>query len=152
MKKFLVLLSAAVITMTLSSFTTKENGGPNKQVINTFKMNFPLAENVIWVASQGIHVARFVNNDRTELAYYSIDGEYLGQIWQITLDETPANVKIEILKNIASEQVKTVNLFFPPEGYPKYQAVIIVRGKKIIKEVDSYGRSTIILKKKVTVL
>src|SRR6188768_3327946 len=119
MKKILVLLSAAVITLTLSSYTAIDNGKPNKQIINTFKENFPLAENVIWSVEQTVHVAKFVNNDRAELAFYSIDGDYLGQIWRITLDETPANVKTEILKGIKSEQVKTVNLFFPPEGYPK---------------------------------
>jgi hypothetical protein len=148
MKKFLVLLSAAVITLTLISFSTKENGEPNKQIINTFNADFPLAENVIWTLDQNAHVARFLNNDRTELAYYSFDGEYLGQMWRIKLDEAPANVKTEILKGITSDQVKAVNLFFPPEGYPKYVAVIVVGSKKIIKQVDSYGQSSTVSKKR----
>jgi hypothetical protein len=152
MKKILVLLSAAVITLTLNSFSKKENGEPNKEIINTFKADFPSAENVIWTIDQNVHVARFVNNGRSQLAYYSFDGEYLGQIWRITLDETPANVKTEILKNITSEQVKIVNLFFPPEGYPKYVAIITVHDKKIIKQVDSYGQSSIVLKKRIPIL
>jgi hypothetical protein len=152
MKKFLVLLSATVIALTSSSFGTNENGEPNKQIINKFKADFPSAENLIWTIDQHVHVARFVNNDKLELAYYSFDGEYLGQIWRITLDETPANVKTEILKGITAEQVKTVNLFFPPEGYPKYVAVMAVQGKKIIKQVDSYGQSSIVLKKRIPIL
>lgn len=152
MKKFLVLLSAAVITLTLSSFSKKENGEPNKEIINTFKADFPSAENIIWTIDQNVHVARFVNNDRLELAYYSFEGKYLGRIWRITLDETPANVKTEILKGTTAEQVKTVNLFFPPEGYPKYVAVIAVKGKKIIKQVDSYGQSSIVWKKRIPTL
>jgi len=152
MKKIFVLLSAAVITLTLSSYTAIDNGKPNKQIINTFKENFPLAENVIWSVEQTVHVAKFVNNDRAELAFYSIDGDYLGQIWRITLDETPANVKTEILKGIKSEQVKTVNLFFPPEGYPKYVAITVVGSKKITKQVDSYGETTTVSKKRIPVL
>ena len=151
MKKFLMLLSAAAIILTVSSFTTK-NGEPTKQIINTFKADFPFAENAIWSIDQGIHVARFVNNDRTELAYYSLEGEYLGQMWRITLDETPAIVKTEILKGITPGQVKVVNLFFPPEGYPKYVAVTVVGSKKIIKQVDSYGQSTTVSKKRIPVL
>jgi hypothetical protein len=152
MKKFLVLVSAAILTLTISSFATKENGEPGKQIINTFKKDFPFAENVIWSIDQKIHVARFVNNDKTELAYYSSEGEFLGQIWKITLDETPANVKTEILKGIRSDQVKAVNLFFPPEGYPKYVAVTVVGNKKIIKQVDSYGQSSTVSKKRLPLL
>ena len=151
MKKILVQLSTAIITLTLSSFTTM-NGEPNKQIINTFKADFPSAEKVIWSIDQKVHVARFINNDRTELAYYSFEGEYLGKMWRITLDETPANVKTEILKGITSAQIKAVNLFFPPEGYPSYVAIIVVGSKKITKQIDSYGQTTIVSKKRIPVL
>ena len=147
MKKFFMLLSAAMITLTLSSFTN--NPEPGKRVTKTFKENFPLASNVIWSSKKNVHTASFVNNDRAQQAYYSSEGEYLGQVWQVTLNETPENVRKEILKNATESEIKSVSLFFQPEGYPKYLAVTERNGKRTIKEIDSYGHSSIVWKRRV---
>ena len=147
MKKFFTLLSAAMITLTLSSFAN--NSEPGKPVIKTFQENFPLASNVIWSSKKNVHTASFVNNDRAQQAYYSAEGEYLGQVWQVTLNETPENVRKEILKNATASEIKSVSLFFQPEGYPKYLAVFERNGKRTIKEIDSYGRSSIVWKRRV---
>jgi hypothetical protein len=148
MKKSIVLLMAVVITCTISSFAAA-GPEPGKQILKTFKTNFPLAENVIWTVNKNVYTARFINNDKTQAAYYSFDGQYLGHFWQITIDETPAIVRHEILKRNKSTEIKSITLFFPPEGYPKYLAVFEANGKRSIKEVDSYGRASVVLEKKI---
>ena len=149
MKRILVLLSA-IITLTVSSFSNKPE--PNKQVIKTFKANFPAATNVVWTVKKNIHTASFINNDKSQQAYYSTGGEYLGQAWQITIDETPEKVRFELLKVTKVSEIKSITLFFQPEGYPIYRAVTEKNGKRSIKEVDSYGQSNIVWEKKVPVL
>ena len=150
MKRILVLLSAAIITLTLSSFSN--NPEPNKQVLKTFKVNFPAAINVVWTVKKNIHTASFINNDKSQQAYYSTDGEYLGQAWQVTIDETPEKIRFELLKYTKTSEIKSITLFFQPEGYPIYRAVTDKNGKRSVKEVDSYGHSNILWEKKVPVL
>ena len=146
MRKNLMLL-LTVITITLSSFSTTP--GPNKQVRKTFKENFPAATDVVWSVTKNIHTASFISNDKSQKAYYSADGEYLGQAWQVTLQETPWNVQYELSKDTQTSEIKSITLFFQPESYPIYRVVTEKNGKRSVKEIDSYGNSNVVWKKKI---
>lgn len=147
MRKNLIVLFAVIITLTLSSFSI--NPGPGKQVLKTFKVNFPAATDVVWSVTKKIHTASFISNDKSQKAYYSADGEYLGQAWQVTLRETPWNVRYELSKDTQTSEIKSITLFFHPESYPIYRVVTEKNGKRAVKEIDSYGHSNVVWKKKL---
>ncbi len=145
-----MVLVAVIVTLTVSAFTT--NPEPNKQVLKTFKLNFPAATNVVWSVAKNIHTASFISNDKSQKAYYSADGEYLGQAWQVTLEETPWNVRYELGKDTQTSEIKSITLFFQPESYPTYRVVTQKNGKRSVREIDSYGNSNVVWKKKIRIL
>ncbi|HJS55805.1 MAG TPA: hypothetical protein VJ765_14730 [Chitinophagaceae bacterium] len=151
MKKILFILSVSLFSLSLSAFKKDPGIDPNKKITNAFKADYPLVNDVRWELEGRIYVARFVNTntERDQLAYYNEEGEFLGQVWSIKLNDTPSNIQQKILKGADASSIKNIYLFQPPDGYPKYYATIVSNGKQIFKQVNATGESFIISKKRV---
>lgn len=110
MKK-LVLLIAIVITAQLSF----ANDAPyvTSSVSKSFNRNFYGATDVQWQRSEGFDKVSFILGDRFMNAYYTLDGELIAVIRNITSEQLPLKLLLELKKNYSnlwiSELFEVVN-------------------------------------------
>lgn len=148
-KNILSLLAALLLVSGVAMAGGEETTLPNKLVSQSFVNDFPAAQKASWQKTKNnIYVARFVNNDRTQLAYYTHEGEFLGQGWYVGIGDLPAPLQKEALKGNKLESLQQVYLFLSPDGLPSYYFTFIKNGKKTIREVKADGETTTVLKKR----
>jgi hypothetical protein len=150
MKKFQLIFFVAIAAITLSSFIhVNDDTDPGKQIVNGFKKNFPLADNVRWIAGKNLHIAAFTYNEKQQLAYYSYEGVYIGQSWRVNFYELTENIRKSILNGANEADVKSVLLFLPNDGHLKFIATLETNGKQIKREVYPNGDSFIVKKTRI---
>jgi hypothetical protein len=141
MKKIIVLLALSFFALTgmAMAFNTKSID-PGKKVLKSFKKDFPNVTQVEWQTGKpDINIARFVQNERVQLAYYKGEGEHIGQVWAVENKNLPSKVMNKISDISRKSTIKSVLLFFPPKGYPSYFVTLEANGKTIVKKINSYG-------------
>jgi hypothetical protein len=96
MKKLLLLI-AIVVTAQLSF----ANDAPvtTSSVLKTFNRNFYGATDVQWQRSETYDRVSFVFGNRIMNAYYTTDGELLAVIRNITSDQLPLKLMLDMKKN-----------------------------------------------------
>lgn len=152
MKQKLSALFVSLVSVLLFSFGLQQgNEYPGERVVNNFKTDFPLATGVEWKFSKTAYVASFTNNQKIQLAYYNENGDFLGQAWQVMIDELPQQVKNAILKDVDASAIKSLHIFLRPETSPKYYATLELNGRKITREILSSGESFVVRKIKLPV-
>lgn len=153
MKKILFLTASILMMFSVSVMAgNKRNTDPGKQILNSFRKDFPHVSDARWESFNNIYIASFKNNNRTQLAYYTDNGGFIGQLWNVELIDLPQGVQEAFLKNAIPSDVKSIYRFIKEEGYPKYYGTIVKEGKELIIEVDSYGVSSVVRKKKIPVI
>jgi hypothetical protein len=152
-KSILALIAALLLVSGIAMAGGEETTLPNKLVSQSFVKDFPAAQKASWQKDKNnIYVALFVNNDRTQLAYYTHEGEFLGQGWYVGIGDLPAALQKEALKGKRLEDLQQVYLFLSPDGLPSYYVTFIKNGKKTLREVKADGETTTVLKKRNTII
>jgi hypothetical protein len=149
----ILFLAVVILMFSVSAVAgTGRNTDPGKQVLNSFRKDFPLVSDARWESFNNIYIASFKNNNRTQLAYYADNGGFIGQLWKEELIDLPQVVQEAFLKNAIPSDVKSIYRFMKDEGYPKYYGTILKDGKELLIEVDSYGVPSVIRKRKLPLI
>lgn len=124
---------------------------PGKKITERFVSDFPLAGQVDWTKNDnGDFIANFIQDNKSYQAYYNESGEYLGQGWHTELKNLSDLAQQEIIRfSTSTSQIKSIYLFLPAAGFPKYYTTVIRKNKEIILKTDSYGETTVVDKKKL---
>lgn len=95
MKKILVSLMMALCISQISF----ANENINDAIIRAFNANFSEAKEVSWEYGDNYAKATFTLNGRTQYAYYTRQGEFMGVAQYIRIDELPASLNELVKKN-----------------------------------------------------
>jgi hypothetical protein len=110
MKK-LILLILIVVTTQLSF--ANDAPATTSSVVKTFNRNFYTATDVQWQHSEAYEKASFLLNNQFMDAYYTPGGELLAVIRNITSDQLPLKLLLDLKKNYSalwiSELIEVVN-------------------------------------------
>lgn len=151
MKKTTLLLFAGMFFLTVTAMAgEKKEYNPGAKVSELFKKDFPDATNITWEKRvSDVNVVHFNLFGKNQDAYYTEDGDLLGQGWYINVSEAPDFVKTAAVTKQKGE-IKTVYLFLSPEDFPVYYARMAAGTKEVSVRINSYGEASKVWKKKRT--
>ncbi|WP_207493353.1 hypothetical protein [Aridibaculum aurantiacum] len=102
MKKFLF---AALVTLFITSSSFAEGGRINNTIKNNFSYDFKGVSEVEWSTTASYATASFILNNKRTNAFYDNDGQLIGTIQAISIDEMPASAKRSFAKKYADYTV-----------------------------------------------
>ena len=153
MKKILLIATAYFLMLSyIAAAGPIRNSEPSRQVLNSFRKDFPLVSGARWESLNNVYIASFKNNNQMQLAYYSENGTFIGQLWKVELIDLPQAVQEALLREAIPSDIKSIYRFIKEEGYPKYYCTVIKERKETLIEVDSYGVASVVRKKKIPVI
>jgi predicted DNA-binding protein len=136
------LLMAALLTVSVAaSAFAKDVNKVSALAQGNFRSEFKKASDVSWSAAENYVKASFIyNNERME-AYYNTNGDKIGTVKAITIDELPLNAKRTFAKKYASYTVKEAIEFDGDESTDYYISAENDKESVVIK-VGASGVST----------
>ena len=141
MKKY--FLSALVsIAIAVTSFAADGNK-VSLGVLNDFAYQFKHASDVKWTSEENYAKATFKWNNISTEAVYTPEGDFIGSMQAITLEELPVNAKRKFAKKFHGYTVKQAIRFEGSKESAYYISAEDGRGSVILKVEDNGSMSTV---------
>jgi hypothetical protein len=134
MKK--IILSLAIATVMLSSFTTyAADKMPGAVVKQALTREFSQAKDVEWttVSKEGVYQAKFIYNNESIQAFFTDAGEFLGTTRQIAKNQLPILIVSALEKQYADYRVATVFEYSKTDGLAYYITIVKPEGGMVLK-------------------
>jgi hypothetical protein len=134
MKK--IILSLAIATVMLSSFTTyAADKMPGAVVEQALTREFAQAKDVEWttVSKEGVYQAKFIYNNESIQAFFTDAGEFLGTTRQIAKNQLPILIVSALEKQYADYRVATVFEYSKTDGLAYYITIVKPEGGMVLK-------------------
>ena len=94
MKKMIMTLAIALSS--LAVFAGEEN--VSQKVLDAFKNEFSIAQQVEWTVGDSYYKAAFVYNNQHVFAFYDMDGELIGLTRYMSSVDLPINLQLSMKK------------------------------------------------------
>jgi len=141
MKKY--FLSALVsIAITVTSFAAEGNK-VSLGVLNDFAYQFKHASDVKWTSEENYAKATFKWNNISTEAIYTSEGDFIGSMQAITLEELPVNAKRKFAKKYEGYTVKEAIRFEGSKEKAYYISAEDGKGSVILKVEDDGSMSKV---------
>jgi len=141
MKKY--FLSALVsIAITVTSFAAEGNK-VSLGVLNNFAYHFKHASDVTWTSEENYAKATFKWNNISTEAVYTPEGDFIGSMQAITLEELPVNAKRKFAKKYEGYTVKEAIRFEGSKEKAYYVSAEDGKGSVILKVEDDGSMSKV---------
>ena len=132
MKKMILTLAIAIST--LGAFAGEEV--ISSKVLDAFKTEFKTAKDVEWTAGDNYYKATFNYNDKYVFAYYSYEGELLGLARNISSDDLPLNLQMNLKKEFADYWISDLFEMAKKEDTSYYITLETADTRIILKATD----------------
>ena len=141
MKKYFI--SALVsIAITVTSFAAEGNK-VSLGVLNNFAYHFKHASDVTWTSEENYAKATFKWNNISTEAVYTPEGDFIGSMQAITLEELPVNAKRKFAKKYEGYTVKEAIRFEGSKEKAYYVSAEDGKGSVILKVEDDGSMSKV---------
>ena len=104
MKKKILMMVLLLVTMAGSAFANNP-GAINEKVVNSFKKEFSLAEDVEWETGKGLVKATFKLSDQVMFAYYTESGDLVAVARNILSVQLPVHLLAELKRDYRSHWI-----------------------------------------------
>jgi hypothetical protein len=105
MKKKILLLSIALMSLTVFSFANATPSSVSKSVVTSFNRQFSNAINVQWESTENYVKAQFSVNDMVLSAYFNSNGELIAITRYISPNQLPLELQSSLKKMVANSWV-----------------------------------------------
>jgi hypothetical protein len=105
MKKKILLLSIALMSLTVFSFANAIPSNVNKSVVTSFNRQFSNAINVKWESTENYVKAQFSVNDMVLSAYFNGNGELIAITRNISPNQLPLELQSSLKKMVANNWI-----------------------------------------------
>src|SRR4028118_438522 len=139
-KSFLSALISIAITVT--SFATAGNK-VSLGVLNDFAYQFKHASDVKWTSEENYAKATFKWNNISTEAVYTPEGDFIGSMQAINLEELPVNAKRKFATKFHGYTVKEAIRFEGSKEKAYYISAEDGKGSVILKVEDEGSMSTV---------
>jgi hypothetical protein len=135
MKKMMITLALALTLGASYAFAGGTN--VNEQVLTAFKQDFSTAKEVKWSSVEDYFKAEFSYNGQMVAAYYTVDGNMMAVVRNITTLQLPLNLQTGYKKNYNGYWVSDLFEVATDKGTSYYMTLENADGKVVLKSIDS---------------
>lgn len=140
MKKVIILMTAAVLCLSTSSFAATPNDAVNEKALSAFAHDFSSATQVKWEDRGSFYLVGFkVGNTRFNAAYNE-EGELIASSKSLGLNELPATVTTAVKKKYVGYEIGNNASALISEGKTSYYLTISNSTQILHLKVDAAGR------------
>lgn len=141
MKK-LILTAVTVLSLTATAFATDGIKRVNHKVLKQFQTQYAEASDVNWNVTADYVKASFLHEDAKVEAFYSMDGEFIGQSSAATLQNLPRKAAKEISSKYANYIVTEV-IEFTTSTELNYFISLKSNGERVVLKVTTSGQISV---------
>ncbi len=105
MKKRILFLSLAMMSLTAFSFADVAPASVSKYVVTSFNKEFSNASNVQWVSTKNYVKAQFSVNEMVLSAYFNRNGELIAVTRNLSPNQLPLELQLSLRKNVSKNWV-----------------------------------------------
>ena len=135
MKKMMITLALALTLGASYAFAGETN--VTEEVLTAFKHDFSNAQKVKWTSAENYFKAEFSYNGQMIAAYYTLDGDMMAVVRNISTLQLPINLQKNYKKNFEGYWVADLFEVASSEGTSYYLTLENADGKVVLKSVDS---------------
>lgn len=140
MKKMIIMMTAAVLLLSGSSFAANTHAEVNESTLSAFAKDFSAATNVNWEERGSFYLVEFKVGDVRFNAAYNKEGDLLASSKSIQLDELPLAVTQAINKKYHGYDIGNNAAELTHEGKTNYYLTIANSRQVLQISVDTDGR------------
>jgi len=140
MKKIFLSLSL-ILTVAASTAYASDGTEPSPGLQETFKQEFPGAQNVSWSYQEGYQKATFILGDRRSLAFFDSNNELAGSVRDLFYEQLPLTVMKAADKKFPEADFTEVREINNADG-TTYMLTVEWNSKKYRLKINSSGSIT----------
>ena len=134
-----ILAWAVMLTVGLTSAFANKSEDINQNAIAAFRNDFTTATNVSWQQGKDYVKATFSLNDQIMYAFYNQQGELLGVMRHLLVNQIPLNLSKDIKKTYLSEYWISDLIEMSADGQTHYYISLENGDETVILKSDASG-------------